>query len=82
MKTKLGKMYTQLNGNFHTELPKFFFKKFNVEIETRYNFLSDNVVSVILDGSPFTPEQILFIQAFEDGYASAMEQVSQASMGK
>ena len=39
MKTKLGKMYTQLNDNFYTELPKFFFKKFNVEIETRYNSL-------------------------------------------
>ena len=82
MKTKLGKMYTQLNDNFYTELPKFFFKKFNVEIETRYNFIYDNVSSHTLDGSPFTPEQILFIQAFEDGYTSAMEQVSQASQGK
>ena len=82
MKTKLQKMYTQLNDHFYTELPKAFLEKFNVVIETRYNFLTGTVSSFTLDESPFNPEHILFIQAFEEGYASAMEQVSQASLGK
>ena len=82
MKTKLQKMYTQLNDNFYDELPKAFLKKFNVEIETRYNFFTGKVSSHTLDDSAFTPDHILFIQAFEEGYVSAMEQVSQASLGK
>lgn len=82
MATKLEKMHKQMNDNFYDELPTTVREKFNIEIETHFHFCNLSLVSTRIDGEEFTPEQKLFIQGFELGYLSAMNQVESASTTK
>lgn len=73
--TKLEKMARQLNDNYTAALRGSFEKRFNVELETSYNFISGSYTTTRLDGVDFTLEQHNWIAAFEAGYLGAMVQV-------
>jgi hypothetical protein len=81
MTTKLEKMARELNDEFRTDLKAVMAEKFDVEIETGFNFLSGTIYSVTVSGEPFTQEQLDFIKAYEEGYLAAMLRVRRAAFG-
>lgn len=81
MATKLEKLARELNDGFRTDLKAAMLEKFGVEIETGFNFLEGTIYSKTVNGEPFTPEQMAFVKAYEDGYAAAMERVRRVAFG-
>lgn len=70
--TKLQKARNTINERFRQIMPRKFYAKFGIELETRWNFFANAVCSVRADGESFTDEQRNFIAAFEDGYAQSL----------
>lgn len=71
------KVYDHINSGFTDALKAAFINQFpGVEIESSFNIFAMAMVSNRVDEQDFTPEQALFIRAFEAGYTAAMERLS------
>jgi len=77
-KKKLEIMAADLNNKFRDQMPKAFKEKYGIDIITEFNFYSMRLVTYSKDGSDFTPEQLAFIDAYGEGYCSAMMFVQNA----
>lgn len=77
--TKLEKMARQLNDNFIHAVRGGFEKKFELELETSYDFISGCCISSRRDGEEFTPEQAAWIATYEEGYLNCLNQVRVAA---
>lgn len=73
--TKIGKCHRKINDAFPETLDAAFLAKFQRECETMFSIFSMTMVSSPKDGGNFTPEQHQWIEAFSDGYATAMNMV-------
>jgi len=73
--TKLEKMAKQLNDTYTAALRGSFEKKFQIELETSYGFISGSYISTRLDGEDFTAEQATWLAAYEEGYLGCLNQV-------
>lgn len=65
------KLENNLSEAFRIELAKAVKLKFNIEVETRYNIFSMNVITDRVDNRKFSMKQKGFIEAFELGYLKA-----------
>jgi len=70
--SKLQEKAKTLNEKFKEDLRGAFEGKFGVEIDTGYNVLANALMSTRKDEEDFTPEQQLFLEAFQAGYFMAM----------
>lgn len=77
-KKKLQIMADELNAEFRNDLPVAFLGRYGIEIETAYNLFAGKLQTNRVDGEDFTPEQKLFIEAFEYGYLKAVMRVRAA----
>ena len=69
------KIANKLNEFFGERVNSAFQHKFGVVIDTGFSLAAMAVVSNRADGEDMTPEQLLWLAAFSDGYADAMSQV-------
>jgi len=76
---KLEKMADELNEAFRDDLPAAMLEKYGMEVITTWNFISQGLVTVRRDGQDFTPDQMLFVEAYEAGYLKAMSRVQNAA---
>lgn len=76
---KLDKIARELNDEYRNDLKDILMEKFEIEIETGFNFLSGTIYSKRIDGQDFTKEQMDFIKAYEEGYLAAMIRVRRAA---
>jgi hypothetical protein len=72
---KLEKIARQLNDEFRDVLKDEMQKRYGIEIETYWNFISMQIISTRVDKQDFTPEQMQFMKDFGDGYTAAMLKV-------
>jgi hypothetical protein len=72
MMTKLEKCAARLNdafrGDLHTEMKS----RFDIDVQTEFNFMSMQLVTTKSDGTDFTPEQFSYLSAYSDGYSAAL----------
>jgi hypothetical protein len=66
------KVRRHINDGFADAIKAAFKEKFARELDTSYNIFAMALVSAPADGEPFTPEQKEFCEAFDGGYAAAM----------
>ena len=72
---KNEKLYDKTNLKFREILDEKFQSKFGIEIKTYYNIFSLGLISERVDGLDFTVEQRDWMNIFEDGYISCMDQI-------
>lgn len=75
MATIIEKCHRKLNDSFADKLNAAFLAKFSRELTTSFNIFSMRLVSFPTDEMDFTPEQLLWVNAYSDGYQAAKNQV-------
>lgn len=79
MKSSLNKI---LNEEFRYRLEHEFKVMYGEDITTKWDILSGEIVSTKNNGDGFSPEQHIFLRAFESGYLSAMKVVNRETKGE
>ena len=76
--TKVERVRRRVDEVFRDKLGAAFREKFGSQIETSFDFFgSMRLVSRRVDGKKLTKEQFVWIGTFSDGYADAMEQITE-----
>ena len=75
MKTKLQKMADKLNEEFRVELTKIMKEKYSINVQHEFSIISMKLHTYRTDNEDFTVEQMAFIEAYSDGFCTAMELV-------
>lgn len=79
MTTKLQKMAVKLNEDFRDELTKIMKEKYSIDVQHEFNIISMRLHTNRIDGQDFTVEQIVFVEAFSEGFAKAMSIVEKSA---
>ena len=75
--TKIEKLHRRINDKFSECLREAFKVRFRRNLTTEYSILSMQLVSFPSNGKPFTSEQKKWVQAFEIGFMSAHDLVTE-----
>jgi hypothetical protein len=67
---KFEKLHKQLNDQFRDDL-KIAMKEKGVEVESKWSFVLDKLVTYAVNGTNMMPEQMDYLKGFSDGYAKA-----------
>lgn len=76
MATKLEKMHDKLNKDYRDLVINTMQDKFSIEVENGWSLLDTRLTTTRVDGKNFTKQQKAYMGSFSDGFAAAMNIVS------
>lgn len=66
-----------LNNEFSNCIGAFAKETLGIDIETKFNILSMQLITAKTDGTDFAVEQLAELKTFESGYLKAMEKLAE-----